>query len=177
MRLKAGAISAVGIGDPRLLDPAGDLRVVSLSDVAARRSVTVAIDGDRLRAAACVGAPAVAAELQVLFERGLPVPADPAHLLIDRTLVAAAPDSTALNRIPDTAAFCRCNGVTKAQIIAAFRAGDRTVADVAARTRATTGCGGCHDAVGDALQWLADADPEQSSTVPAPARATTGAAL
>ena len=167
VRLKAGPISAVTLGDPRLLSDSGMLRVLALADHAGRRSIRIATDGRSLRAAVCVGAPAIAAELQVTFERDLPIPADPAHLLIDRSLVWAPAGESSINRIPDTATLCRCNGVTKGQIIAAYRGGDRTVDEVAQRTRATTGCGGCSAAVDDALVWLASADPDQSSSTPA----------
>lgn len=166
VRLKAGPISAVTLGDPRLFSDPGPLRVLSLADHDGRRSIRIATDGRRLHAAVCVGAPQVAAELQVTFERDLPIPADPAHLLIDRALVRAPGGDTAINRIPDTATLCRCNGVTKGQIIAAYRGGDRTVEEVARRTRAATGCGGCGAVIGDALVWLASADPDQSRSTP-----------
>lgn len=173
VRLKAGQISAVTLGDPRLLSEQGPLRVVSLQDHTGRRNIRIATDGRSLRAAVCVGAPGIAAELQVTFERGLPIPADPSHLLIDRSLVATPTGGTSINKIPDTATLCRCNGVTKGQVIAAYRSGDRSVDEVAQRTRATTGCGGCTAAVSDALVWLASADPDQAN---APASAATASA-
>ncbi|WP_134322815.1 FAD-dependent oxidoreductase [Cumulibacter soli] len=167
VRLKAGSISAVTLGDATLLREPSDVRLVSLYDPRGGRSIKVATDGDQLRAAVCVGAPEIAAELQALFERHLSVPADPAHLLLDRSLLAAPSGEASITKIPDSATLCRCNGVTKGHIIAAYRAGDRSVAEVAARTRATTGCGGCAAAVGDALVWLKSADPDAESSSPA----------
>jgi hypothetical protein len=45
------------------------------------------------------------------------------------------------------------------------------VAEIAARTRATTGCGTCRDAVEGIVAWLAAADgPGEPSAGPEPAR-------
>ena len=71
--------------------------------------------------------------------------------------------------MPDRAVVCRCNGVTKGDIVGCWRHGGRTVDDVAASTRATTGCGGCKDAVCGIVDWLRRSDPDQ----PAPATAAT----
>jgi assimilatory nitrate reductase electron transfer subunit len=53
---------------------------------------------------------------------------------------------------------CRCNTVTKSHLVTAHRAGAGTVGELAARTRATTGCGSCHDAVQSLAGWLAGQD-------------------
>ena len=55
--------------------------------------------------------------------------------------------------------------MTKAGITACVRDGATSVAEVAAATRATTGCGGCHDDVCALLDWLAPAtSPEGAGT-------------
>ena len=46
-----------------------------------------------------------------------------------------------------------------AAICSAWQDGARTTAEVAARTRATTGCGGCRDVVAGLVEWLAETDP------------------
>jgi nitrite reductase (NADH) large subunit len=51
---------------------------------------------------------------------------------------------------------CLCNSVSKGDIAACVAAGAETLADVAARTRATTGCGSCK---ADVLQLVAWATP------------------
>jgi NAD(P)H-nitrite reductase large subunit len=50
-------------------------------------------------------------------------------------------------RLPDDAVVCQCNGVNAAEIRSTAYAGADSAADVAQRTRATTGCGGCAGAV------------------------------
>ena len=52
--------------------------------------------------------------------------------------------------------------------MAAWEGGARTVHDVAARTRATTGCGTCRYTVEGLLDWLAAADTEPRSPVTDP---------
>jgi assimilatory nitrate reductase electron transfer subunit len=62
--------------------------------------------------------------------------------------------------IPDRATICRCNGVTKGALIEAWSDGARSVEGMAARTRATTGCGTCRDTVCGLVDWLAAQDPD-----------------
>jgi assimilatory nitrate reductase electron transfer subunit len=50
-------------------------------------------------------------------------------------------------RLPDDAIVCQCNGINAAEIRSSAYAGADSAADVARRTRATTGCGGCAGAV------------------------------
>ena len=62
--------------------------------------------------------------------------------------------------LPARATICQCNGVTKGAITAAWQAGAHTVEQIAARTRATTGCGTCTDTVCGLVEWLAQADTQ-----------------
>jgi assimilatory nitrate reductase electron transfer subunit len=59
-------------------------------------------------------------------------------------------------RMPDSAKVCQCNNVTKGQIRACWESGARDADAVAAATRATTGCGGCRDAVEGIVGWLCE---------------------
>jgi len=76
-----------------------------------------------------------------------------------RALPAEAPPISAPFRLPAQAVICRCNTVTKRQLVAAWQAGARDVDAMATATRATTGCGGCRDAVTGIREWLASTDP------------------
>jgi assimilatory nitrate reductase electron transfer subunit len=69
--------------------------------------------------------------------------------------------------IPADATICRCNGVTKAEIVEAWDGGAHDVAAVASATRATTGCGGCRDTVCGLVDWLTVSDgPGESAAQP-----------
>jgi assimilatory nitrate reductase electron transfer subunit len=165
VRLKAVGAEAVSLGAAR--PPAGS-RLLNLVDVAGRRSVTVSVADGRVVSAVCVGSPRTAAALTVSFERGTPVPSDPAWLLVDAGALALAPQANSPATMPGHATVCSCNGVTKGQIVEAHRSGARAVPDVAAVTRATTGCGGCRVTVEGLLDWLdrSDAAPPEPPEQP-----------
>ena len=140
IRLTLTELDVVAIGDPEELRP-GRTQVVALADPGTGRYVKAAVTDGVVRAGYAIGAPEVGAELVQLADRGTPV--DPHTLLAEPVVVP-----------PVDRKVCRCNSVTTSAIVQAFRAGATTVADLAARTRATTGCGSCEGAVGALLDRL-----------------------
>jgi assimilatory nitrate reductase electron transfer subunit len=108
--------------------------------------------------ATCVGAPAVGADLVAAYTRHLPVPVDPAHLLLTAVGPTAAPAQSPAE-LPDDAPVCRCNGVSKGDLVGHWHAGARTLDDAVAATRATTGCGSCTAEVCGILDWLGSTRP------------------
>ncbi|NHN57128.1 NAD(P)/FAD-dependent oxidoreductase [Calidifontibacter sp. DB0510] len=153
IQLKAAGLSVVLLGR---VDPAH--RVVRLSDDSIGRCLTLAVDDGVVTGAVCVGAADIAADLVSTYERGLPVPLDPAQLLVRAVAGTSAP-APSPRSMPASATVCRCNGVTKQAIVEAHVDGAHSVEQIAARTRATTGCGGCRDAVQGICQWMAEVDP------------------
>ncbi len=147
---------------------ASEGRRVRLSDPEGGRHIEVVVADGRVIGATCVGAGPVAADLVAAYTRGTPAPADPAQLLL-RPVAGTAVPAASPTLMPDRAVVCRCNGVTKGDIVGCWRHGARSVEDVAASTRATTGCGGCADAVCGIVDWLKRSDPDQ----PAPATGST----
>jgi assimilatory nitrate reductase electron transfer subunit len=167
VRLKAAGLDVVTMGP-------GDVpgaRTVTLDDPDGRRHLRVSVLGERLVAATCVGAGDLAADLAAAFDRGTPVPLDPAALLVRSA--GGPPAEASPTLLPSRATVCRCNGVTKGDVVQAWEDGAGTVAEVAAGTRATTGCGGCRGAVEGILGWLADGEPDRAAAVPSRRTATT----
>lgn len=159
VRLKAAGLDVVTMGvcgARRALDPSH--RTVRLSDPSAGRHVEVVVAGGVVVGATCVGAPQIGADLTAAYTRRTPVPADPAYLLL-QPVASATTTASDPTHMPDRTTVCRCNSVTKAAIVEAWHGGARSVADVAAATRATTGCGGCTDVVCGLVDWLGAADP------------------
>ncbi|TDD60484.1 nitrite reductase large subunit [Kribbella antibiotica] len=148
IRLTAGALDVLVLGDQSELGAE-----VRLEDDS--RWVRAVLRDGVVRSAVAVGAPEVAAELVLLADRGTPVVADG---LLTETAVPAQ----------KAVAVCRCNGVTRVAIEAAWRGGADSVAGIAATTRATTGCGSCTGAVGDLLDRF-----RRGETEPVPARRAT----
>ncbi|MDX3002625.1 nitrite reductase large subunit NirB [Kribbella solani] len=149
VRVTAGGMDVLALGAQ---DEAGE--VVRLEDE--HRYVRAVLRDGVVKSAVVVGAPDVAAELVLLADRGTPVVAD--GLL--------APPVVPTKRV---ATVCRCNGVTRAAIEAAWRGGADSVDGIAATTRATTGCGSCTGAVGELLDRLRRGETEP---VPSSRRAT-----
>lgn len=160
VRVKAAGLDLVTMGPSGTPGSAPAGRRVCLSDPDGGRHVEVVVRDGRVVAATCVGAGPVAADLVAAYTRGTPAPADPAQLLL-RPVAGAAVTASSPTLMPDRAVVCRCNGVTKGALVQAWRAGAHDVEQVAAATRATTGCGGCTDAVCGIVDWLRRADPEQ----------------
>lgn len=164
VRLKAHGLSVVTMGlDGTAARGRPGHRALRLNDPGAGRVVEVVVADGVLVGATCVGAGPLAADLTTAYTRRTPVPADPAQLLVKpargATSEVAEPSPTLM---PDRATVCRCNGVTKGEIVSCWRHGARTVEDVARATRATTGCGGCTDAVCGIVDWLTRTDPDQA---------------
>lgn len=145
VRVKASGMAMVAMGvcgdfdrsDPRY-------RVLSLKDPEGGRYVEVVVSGGHLVGATCIGDADVAATLSALYTRHLPVPADPAQLMI-RALAGGGVGAATRDPqdLADEDRVCNCNSVTAGTIRHAIGEGCANVKDVAAATRATTGCGDC----------------------------------
>ncbi len=155
VKVKAGALSIVAMGVSGRREPAPGHRAVALHDATAGRYVEVVVADGILVGATCVGDPRVAADLTAAYTRRTPVPVDPAFLLLTPVMPSAEPASSP-EHMPEDATVCRCNGVTKHDITRCWDDGARSVDDIAAATRATTGCGSCREAVCGLADWLAE---------------------
>ena len=143
VRVKAPglAMATMGLsGDFDRADPR--LRVLSLKDPEGGRFIEVVVAGGLLVGATCIGDKAIAAELATTYTRKIPVPADPAQLLI-RALAGQATRAKSPAELASDDVVCQCNGVSKGTICAAISEGCSSIGDVATATRATTGCGDC----------------------------------
>jgi assimilatory nitrate reductase electron transfer subunit len=118
----------------------------------------VVVSDGRVTGAIFLGDASTVGAVTQLFDRGAAAPHDRLALLFDGGRSA---DAQTPARIPDRATICRCNGVTKGAITACWFDGARSTDEVAARTRATTGCGTCRDTVDGIVRWLADAAAEE----------------
>ena len=162
VRLKAAGIELASLGSARADRGA---EVIRFTDASRGVYAKLVVRDGRLAGAILLGDTRTVGTLTQLFDRGAPLPADRASLLIGRRDAAPIADSPVT--IPGHATICQCNGVTKAAICAAFSGGARGAGEIAARTRASTGCGTCRDAVEGIVAWLAAAEPAETEAVPA----------
>ncbi len=156
-RLKASGIDLAAMGS---LQPDAACEDVSFADPARGTYARLVIRDDRLTGAVMLGDnPSVGQVIQLFDRKGL-VPRDRRALLLGRSLggVDAPVATTTPALMPDNATVCQCNTVTKGALVRCWRSGARSLDDVVARTRATTGCGSCKDAVDGIVGWLSTSD-------------------
>ncbi|KAA2263795.1 NAD(P)/FAD-dependent oxidoreductase [Solihabitans fulvus] len=154
-RLKARDIDLAALGDVHVDVDSVDAEVLCFQDPARGHYAKLVLREDRVAGAILLGAPDAAATIAQLYDRGLEVPTDRLALLLGRALPPGVSAAASPADLPAGAVVCRCNTVTKGQLVAAWRGGAQTVAGLASATRATTGCGGCRDAVCGLADWLA----------------------
>ncbi|GGM42294.1 FAD/NAD(P)-binding oxidoreductase [Longimycelium tulufanense] len=161
-RLKARDIDLAALGEvhAELDDP--DAEVVRLEDPARGRYAKLVLRDDKVTGAIMLGTPDAAAMVTQLYDRGMPAPSDRLALLLGRALPSGATGASPAD-LPSSAVICRCNTVSKGQLMTAWRAGARSVSALADATRASTGCGSCREAVCGIAQWLAEVDPDQDA--------------
>jgi assimilatory nitrate reductase electron transfer subunit len=155
VRLKAAGIELAALGSARADRGA---EVIRFADTSRGVYQKLVVREGRLAGAILLGDTRAVGTITQLFDRGAALPADRASLLIARR-DAAAPVADSPVMIPGHATICQCNGVTKAAICAAWEDGARSAGEITARTRASTGCGTCRDAVEGIAAWLAAAEP------------------
>ncbi|WP_430868847.1 FAD-dependent oxidoreductase [Demequina aurantiaca] len=172
VRVKAPGLDVVTMGLSGKFDHGErELRAVRMSDPAIGRFVEVVVSHGLLVGATVVGDKAAAAELSAMYTRMIPVPSDPAHLIIRPLAGAVASAAVAVKDMTDDHPVCQCNSVTRGAIAASVRAGCVTTEDVAKATRASTGCGDCRALVGEIVDHCASTE---TTKIPALAGRTKG---
>lgn len=161
-RLKAKDVDLAALGDVHAEVDSSDAEVLCLADPTRGRYAKLVLRDDRVAGAIVLGAPDAAATITQLYDRGIPAPSDRIALLLGRALPPGATVAHSPADLPAATTVCRCNTVSKSQLVKAWRSGARGVSGLATATRATTGCGGCRDTVSAIADWLASS--EETST-------------
>ena len=139
-KLKLLGVDVGSIGDAHAATPgARSYRFIDEATASYRRLVVDA-DGTRVLGAVLVGDNSYYDTLLQYAQNGLPLPADPAGLILPRG--EAAPLLGA-NALPATATVCSCHNVSKGAICAAIDGGCGDLGALKCQTKAGTGCGGC----------------------------------
>jgi assimilatory nitrate reductase electron transfer subunit len=153
-RLKAMGVDLAAIGDS--LASEDDAEVIRFSDPVRGTYKKIVVRDGRIAGAILLGDVTTAATVMQAYDRGTVLPADRLYLMFDGFGGAPATDPSTL---PDDAQICTCNQVSKGAIVECVRRGAATVGDIAAHTRATTGCGTCRGTVEQLLDHLGARDP------------------
>lgn len=142
LRLRTAAADVCVIGSLVDLHQPGT-RLISLTDRVNRRYARLGLRDECVVAAVLFGLPQAIATIGQLHRRRHRLPSDRLGLLLD---LPPASDDTAVN---ENAPICLCNNVSKQTLFQAWQAGSRTITALTEATRATTGCGGCSQSVGE----------------------------
>jgi nitrite reductase (NADH) large subunit len=132
--------------------------VVRYSEPKRRIYKTVIVRDGRLIGAILLGDLSRTPFLTQALDHGTALPEERASLLFD---LGPRPADVGVDQLPQDAHVCDCNGVSKADIQACVAAGKTTIREIAATTRAGTGCGSCTDRV---LQVVQSASSENHRT-------------
>jgi assimilatory nitrate reductase electron transfer subunit len=154
-RLRASDLDVAVIGS---LDVRPDDEVVEFANPLRGVYRRLIVRKGRLHGAVLLGELDGVGLLIQYYDRGAILPADPAWQLLGDPACAAGAGWHSGQPLPDDAEICRCNSVTAGVIRACGAAGTVSLDEVAARTRATTGCGSCTGAV-EALLRAAHVTP------------------
>jgi nitrite reductase (NADH) large subunit len=151
-KLKVMGLDLVVMGEPVAMEE-GDEEVTYVEP---KRGVykKLVVRGGKLLGAILLGDASGAPQLLQTFDRARALPESRAELLFAGASTDANQATSAAD-LADDAQICNCNGVSKAQISAAVRAGKRSLEVLCHATRAGTGCGTCKKDVRAILESVA----------------------
>lgn len=147
-RLKAMDLDVVAMGEtaPSLEDCGDGLEVLQWADPVRSVYKKLVVRGGVVVGAVLLGDTATSGVVTQAFDRRTPLPADRLHLLFAGA-GGGAPAAGSPESYGDGDVVCSCNAVSAGTLRGCAERGLRTVPEVAAETRATTGCGTCTSAV------------------------------
>jgi bacterioferritin-associated ferredoxin len=103
-----------------------------------------------------------AAYLIQAFDRSMPLPEEPLHLLFD---IGDPPKQVTFAQMSAGTQVCNCNSVSKGAIIACVKSGKRNAKAVMDVTRAGMGCGSCKSMVSEIVEWACEGETEEDPSV------------
>lgn len=141
-KLKLMGVDVASIGDAQGRTPG--CKSFSLVDELRQvyKKIVTSADGQRLLGAVLVGDASEYATLQPMVANAIPLPADPAQLILPAG-DGSAKAGLGVDALPDGATVCSCNGVSKGTVCAAVGDGATTIGALKACTKAGSTCGGC----------------------------------
>ena len=141
-KLKLLGVEVGSIGDAHGNTPGSIACLYSDERRGVYKKLVLSADQTRLLGAVLVGDTSDYSMLLPTVLNALPLPADPASLILPQT--AGAPSrASGIAALPANATICSCNNVDKAALCAAIDAGNVSIGALKKCTRAATTCGGC----------------------------------
>jgi nitrite reductase (NADH) large subunit len=150
-KLKVAGVDLAVMGEKEAITTEDE--IVTYADPARGIYKKLVIRDNRLVGAILMGDGQAAPKLLQAFERRAPLPDNRAELLF---ALSGNTQEVSVADLPDNAQICNCNGVSKGKIVAAVKAGKRSLKMLCDTTRAGTGCGSCKPQVQALLELAAD---------------------
>ncbi len=140
-KLKLMGVDVASVGDAHGSTP-GSLSYTYSNDVEeVYKRIIVSADNKKLLGAVLVGDAEAYGTLQSMCVNGMDLPEDPNCLILPNVEGGGA--ALGVDALPEAATVCSCYDVSKGAICCAVQNGARTMGDIKAVTKASTGCGGC----------------------------------
>lgn len=140
-KLKLLGVDVASVGDAHGNTP-GSLSYTYSNDVEeVYKRIIVSADNKKLLGAVLVGDVEAYGTLQSMCVNGMDLPEDPNCLILPNVEGGGA--AMGVDALPESACVCSCYDVSKGAICCAVQDGARTMGDIKAITKASTGCGGC----------------------------------
>jgi len=113
------------------------------------KRINISHDGKKLLGGILIGDASDYNLFHQIYLNGLPIPEDAEELIIGARGGGGVSFGSVMD-IPDAAQVCSCEGISKGTICSSIKEGTcNNLVDVVAKTKATTGCGGCKPMVVD----------------------------
>lgn len=147
-KLKLIGVDVASFGDPFMPASKGHSIIFENKTQHLYKRINVSLDGKSLLGGILVGDAADYNMLHQVYLNGMAIPEDPSQLILPASEGGSSFGSVL--DLPDTAQVCSCESVSKGDICCSITEGDcNNFGDVIAKTKATSGCGGCKPMVAD----------------------------
>ena len=147
-KLKLIGVDVASFGEPFMPASKGHSIIFENKTQHLYKRINVSLDGKELLGGILVGDASDYNMLHQVYLNGMAIPEDPSQLILPASEGGASFGSVL--DLPDTAQVCSCESVSKGDICCSITEGDcNNLSDVVAKTKATSGCGGCKPMVVD----------------------------
>ena len=140
-KLKLLGVDVASVGDAHGNTPGSLSYTYSNVVEEVYKRIIVSADNKKLLGAVLVGDVEAYGTLQSMCVNGMDLPEDPNCLILPNVDGGGA--AIGVDALPESACVCSCYDVSKGAICCAVQDGARTMGDIKAITKASTGCGGC----------------------------------
>jgi nitrite reductase (NADH) large subunit len=147
-KLKLIGVDVASFGEPFMPASKGHSIIFENKTQHLYKRINVSLDGKSLLGGILVGDASDYNMLHQVYLNDMSIPKDPSQLILPASEGGSSFGSVL--DLPDSAQVCSCESVTKGDVCCSITEGDcNNFADVVAKTKATSGCGGCKPMVVD----------------------------